>query len=238
MVTAQAWDEQFRRSARVNPSAKQFFCLGDCNAAGFAIEYPKDSVRTIHPSQMYFILSLTAGAVVLKNQKVSFYSTKSWYFPATHSPLKQYYVLIRLIFMLFPYVFLFLQPSTWTTMLGLMPIVPMTKWRALAEWIASKDKQKAAFSRAHGPFLYLMAFADASGRQDSEACLAVIQSVFQMADASQQVVYIDARPKQRPWLKAHGFADIMGYKVRKSEKAPQIFIMYRSPAPAPAVLPR
>lgn len=123
-------------------------------------------------------------------------------------------------------------------MLGLMPIVPMTKWRALAEWIASKDKQKTAFSRAHGPFIYLMAFSDASGRQESDACATVVQAVFKAADATQQVVYVEARPKQRSWLKTQGFGDMMGYKVRKSEKAPQIYIMYRSPTPPPAVLPR
>jgi hypothetical protein len=117
--------------------------------------------------------------------------------------------------------------------------VPLFKWRALLEWLNSKDKQKSAFSRAHGPFMYLMAMSDTSKRQDSHACLAILEAIGIAADAAQQMVYIEARPNQRAWLAARaGFSDVMGYRVRDSKKAPQINIMCKRPTPLPPPLPR
>jgi hypothetical protein len=123
-------------------------------------------------------------------------------------------------------------------LLRLIPTVPLGKWKALLEWLNSKDKQKSAFARAHGPFLYLMAMSDTSKRQDSEACLAILQAIFTAADNLQQMVYIEARPSHRPWLMVNGgFSDVMGYRVRDSKKAPQINIMCRRPNPLPLPLP-
>lgn len=116
-----------------------------------------------------------------------------------------------------------------------MPTVPLGKWRALAEWVSSGDKQKAAFARAHGSFWYLLALADAQGRCDSEECGHVLAAVARAADAAGVTLYVEARPKTRAWLRRRGFSDIMGYRVRKSEKAPQIYVMARPPGPT---LPR
>lgn len=171
-VTAAVWQEQLHGAIKVNPSAPQFFCLKDCKAAAFVLEYPRDN------------------------------------------------------------------PSMWTSLLRLISTVPLGKWRALLEWLNSKDKQKAAFSRAHGSFMYLMAMSDDSKRQDGEACVAILEAICTAADANQQMVYIEARPKQRAWLTAHGFSDVMGYRVRDSKKAPQINIMCRTPNPLPPPLPR
>jgi len=137
------------------------------------------------------------------------------------------------------YISMPIQPSLWTSLLRLMPTVPLGKWRALLEWLNSKDKQKCAFSRAHGPFMYLMAISDTSKRQDGEACLAILKAIAAAADTAQKMLYIEARPNQRAWLTAHGgFADVMGYRVRDSKKAPQINIMCRRPTPLPPPLPR
>ena len=120
-----------------------------------------------------------------------------------------------------------------------MPIVPLGKWRVLNEWVTSKEKQKAAFSRAHGSFLYLMALIDAhaGSTHDTAQCLTVLKAVFEVADADQLMVYVEARPQQRAFLRLHGFVDVMSYKVRDSSKTPFIYIMNRPPAPPPAVLP-
>jgi hypothetical protein len=86
--------------------------------------------------------------------------------------------------------------------------------------------------------MYLMAMSDTSKRQDGEACLAILEAICAAADAAQQMTYIEARPKQRAWLTARGFSDVMGYRVRDSKKAPQINIMCRRPTPLSPPLPR
>ena len=127
----------------------------------------------------------------------------------------------------------------WTSLLRLIPTVPFGKWKSFAGWINNQDKQKTAFSRAHGSFLYIMALSDDSGRQDSENCLALVKAVTKFANAAHQMLYIDARPAQRPFLKALGFGDVMSYKISKkpTSSAPHIYIMTKSPQKA-AVLPR
>lgn len=117
----------------------------------------------------------------------------------------------------------------------MMPTVPLGKWRALAEWVNSGHSQKAAFASAHGAFWYLLALTDAQGACDSEGCREVLAAVARAADAAGVTLYVEARPGARAWLRGRGFGDVMGYRVRKSEKAPQIYVMARPPAPA---LPR
>ena len=109
--------------------------------------------------------------------------------------------------------------------------VPLGKWRALTEWVNAKEKQKAAYGKAQGDFLYLMGLSDNSGnQQETEGCLQVLQAVCRFADSVQLSVYIEARPQQRQWLRIHGFRDLFGYKVRRSNKAPQIFMMEKPPS--------
>ena len=43
-VTAAVWNAQLFGAAKVNPAAQQFFCLKDCKAAAFVLEYPRDNV--------------------------------------------------------------------------------------------------------------------------------------------------------------------------------------------------
>lgn len=128
-----------------------------------------------------------------------------------------------------------LQASPWVALLRLMPIVPLSRWRALTEYLQSLNAQKQAFGRTHGPFLYLMALgappeAAVSGPDDPRVLL--LQHLLEVADKEQQMVYIEARPAHRAWYRPYGFREIMAYQPRKS--APSIHIMARSPVPARA----
>jgi hypothetical protein len=123
-----------------------------------------------------------------------------------------------------------------------MPVVPLARWRAVSDYLLSLDRQKAAFAKAHGPFLYLLALgtsADVGGPAGgAKSCsgATLLQHVAHVAEARHQVLYIEARAAQRGWLRQRGFADVMKYQPRG--RAPLIYIMARQPrlaaTPAPA----
>lgn len=46
-VTAEVWSAQLHGAAKVNPSVQQFFCLKDCSAAAFVLDYPRDKVSAL-----------------------------------------------------------------------------------------------------------------------------------------------------------------------------------------------
>jgi len=46
-VTEDVWGAQLHGAAKVNPSVQQFFCLKDCSAAAFVLEYPRDKVSAL-----------------------------------------------------------------------------------------------------------------------------------------------------------------------------------------------
>lgn len=122
------------------------------------------------------------------------------------------------------------QVSPWAALLRLMPVVPLARWRSLSEYLLALDRQKAAFAKAHGPFLYLLALGAASGAGDGAWCEggALLQHVAEAAEAARQVLYVEARAAQRGWLRQRGFADVMKYQPRG--RAPLIYIMARVPA--------
>lgn len=46
-VTEAVWQASLNGAVSVNPSAQQFFCLKDCSAAAFVLEYPRDNVSLV-----------------------------------------------------------------------------------------------------------------------------------------------------------------------------------------------
>jgi hypothetical protein len=59
-TTASVWNAQLSGAANVNPSAQQFFCLKDCSAAAFVLEYPRDKVSW---QQLFIILPPTRASL-------------------------------------------------------------------------------------------------------------------------------------------------------------------------------
>jgi len=99
-------------------------------------------------------------------------------------------------------------------------------WRTLAEFLNNLEKQKIAFAKSHGNFIYILALSSSESPVDgTEAASAVLAEV---CSASNSSIYIEARPHQRAWLRSHGFFDIMSYQPRKTG-APMLHIMARPP---------
>lgn len=126
----------------------------------------------------------------------------------------------------------YLQASQWSLLFRLAPTIPVGMWPSLASFLKSLERQKAAFFKAHGPFLYILAISSPVGEGPSSAATTLLEAICKAGDAAQKQVYIEARVSQRAWLRANGFYDIMGYKPRK-QGAPTLHILARAPLPPP-----